>query len=363
MKSTVIYLAVIILLSSMMSANNNSVEVKAEGKGNSKSSALEQAMRKAKFDGTKELYLDYEETSGRRTLNPSVYIKRYEVLNEEFDKNKNKWNVRIKAIVTMGEIGNDDPSFGEDIDKANQPAILVIPTRRFCHPTVDGIQTVALNTINNYLMEKGFRVVYKNDIIDMIRRNGTDPSPDWCKNAAIEVNATYYINADLIFIDAPKNKDGMYFINSSISLDAYDVENSLGVAASNHQSGQIGSRYSVFDAAVPAVKEAARTSVEDLTIKLAKFVSKPKVYEIKIKGIRDYVLAREFKNALKNHPNFVGDIKMNNQDNLYIFIVTYSNSRADEIIDDIFDAVIDRPGFRTLNPIGIVGKNINFELR
>jgi hypothetical protein len=363
MKKNLLIIVLLLCLITVSNARETSVTVSAEGTGKTKASAVEQARRNALKVGLEELYENDVDVSGSRILTPKVHITSDDITEEEYDQEKKYWFIEIEAIVSLDNSGKDDP--GTDIggEVANQPAILVIPTKRFCNPVIDGIQNIALNTINDYLMERGYRVVYKNDIIDMVRGNSIEPDGNWCRNLAIEVNATYYISADLVFIESPKNKDGVFFVNSSMALDVYDVENSLGIAAANHQSGQFGSRYSLYDAAVPAVKEAAKTTVEDISEKLSEALTKPLVYEIRIKGIRDYLLAREFKTSLKEHPHFVGDIKMNKKDDFYLFVVTYSNSRADEIIDDIFDAVVEKPGFRTLNPTGIIGKNINFELR
>jgi len=160
------------------------------------------------------------------------------------------------------------------------------------------------------------------------------------RDIALKANAPYYISVNVTVDPKDKNYNtGAYYSSANINLEAFDTENATGVGTANQSSGNVGSLASQNEANFTAVKEAsikaAEQIVEQILVNLNRIAERGANYEIRIFGITDYMIARDFKNALTDHEQFGGDIRMSKQEDYYRFEITYKSPRPDEVVDAI----------------------------
>lgn len=354
---------------SSASFGQTSIKVKATGYGKTERDALEEARRNAVFQGIDELFADKpqqkEVIKDKITNKPEAYIKNEEILTKEFDDDTKMWEIKIKAVVSRSDIEKDLGAIGKLLERLNRPKILVISTFYQGENPLKKLTDLAVNTINEYLGRLGFTYVSQNAIAEIMQGLGNYSGAQSFQDIAMKSNAPYYISVNITRTEFGRGAGDAFYSSVNVNLEAFDSENATGVGTTNQLSGKVGSSISQEEANFLATKEASILTAEEITqqilIHFNRIAEIGSQYEIRVYGINDYLIARDFKDALTNHKGFSGDIRMSKTDEYYRFELSYKSPRPDEVVDAIFDALTSKVTFRKLNLKSATGKLINFE--
>ncbi|MCL5029444.1 MAG: hypothetical protein M1480_10575 [Bacteroidetes bacterium] len=366
-----IFLILVLLTVPILVDAQSSVKEKSTGYGKTERDALEDARRKAVELGVEDLFSDrpqqMEVIKGKVTNKPTAYLKNEEITNKEFDTDTQKWEVTIRAVVSRSDLEKDVGAIDNLLDRVNRPKILVMSTYYSGENPLKKLTDLSVNTIDEYLGRLGFTYISQDAIGNIMQNMASISGSQDIKDIALKANAPYYITVNVSLDNKGQNQNtGAYYASANINLEAFDSENGTGTGTANQSSGNVGSMLNQEDANYIAIKEASIKAtdqiVEQILLNFNRIAERGGNYEIRIFGITDYLIAREFKNALTNHNGFSGDIRMSKQDDYYRFEITFKSPRPDEVVDAIFDALSGKTNFRRLNIKSTSGKLINFEI-
>lgn len=278
-----------------------------------------------------------------------------------------KFKVVINAQISRSLIEKDIQGIDKVLKRANRPKILVLSTFYFSEKILPRNTDIAVNTINEFLGKLGFTYVSQDAVFNIMQQMGNYSTAQSFSDIALKANTTYYISVDIKVDEKGKNSNNAFYSNVNIQLDAFDSENGNGIGTVIESSGNIGSRVSQNEATLLAIREAAEKSAEKIAeqilMNLNRNLENGFDYEIRIFGIDDYLIAREFKDALTKYEGFTGEIRMSKMGEFYRFEMKYKSTRPDEFIDAIFDALSNKTTFRRMNLKSSSGKLINFEYK
>ncbi len=347
------------------------VTVKATGYGKTERDALEEARRNAVIQGIDDLFSDVpqkkEIIKGKVVDKPTAYLKNEEILNKEFDSDTQKWEFKIKATVSRSDLEKDVGGIDVILDRMNRPKVLVIPVKYSNESEPKKLIDLAVNTINEYMGRLGFNYIALDAVSHIMNEMSEYSGSQNYGDIAMKANAPYYITVNITMNERGRGAGNAYYSNVNINLEAFDTENGTGVGTSNKSSGEVGSITSQNEANFSAIKSISTLAAEDIVQQILMYferiVERGSFYEVRIFGISDYLIAREFKDALVNHEGFVGDIRMSKNEDYFRFEITYKSPRPDEVIDAVFDALVGKVNFRKLNLRDASGKLINFVLQ
>lgn len=351
--------------------SQNLVTVKGVGFGKTESMALEDARRNAVLEALEILYEDNvqqkEIIKGKVTDRPTAYIKNESVIKSEFDEDVEKFKVVISADISRSLIQQDLQGIDKTLERANRPKVLVLSTYYFSEKILPRYTGIAVNTINEVLGKLGFTYVSQDAVFNIMQQMGNYSGAQSFQDIAMKSNTTYYISVDIKMDEKGLGSNNAWNSNVNIQLEAFDTENATGVGTVVESSGNVGSVVNQNEASLLAIKEvsekAAHKIAEQILMNLERNLSTGFDYEIRIFGIDDYMVAREFKDALTKYEGFTGSIRMSKMDDHYRFEMKYKSSRPDEFIDSVFDALTGKTLFRRLNLRSSTGKLINFDYK
>ncbi len=366
----VIFILFFIIIPSIV-YSQTSVKEKSTGYGKTERDALEDARRKAVIQGVEDLFTErpqqMEVIKGKVTNKPDAYLKNEIVTNKEFDDDTKKWEVTIKADISRSDLEKDISAIDNLLDRVNRPKILVISSYYSNENSNKKLTDLSVNVINEYLGRLGFTYISQDAVSNIMQEMSSLSGSQDMRDIAIKADAPYYITVNITLDMKGKNLNtGAYYSSANINLEAFDTENATGIGTANESSGLVGNITNQDEANITAIKEASIKSaekiVEQILLNFNRMAARGSSYEIRIFGITDYLIAREFKNALTSHEGFTGDIRMSKQEDFYRFEITYKSPRPDEVVDAIFDALSGKTNFRRLNLKSTSGKLINFEI-
>lgn len=370
MKKIILFFILVCIPAAVYS--QGSVKVKATGYGKTERDALEDARRKAVDQGIEDLFSvrpqQKEVIKGKVIDKPEAYLKDEIISKKDFDDDTKKWEITIRAEVSRTDLEKDISALDVLQDRVNRPKILILSTSYSSDNPHKKLTDLAVNTINEYIGRLGFTYIAQDAIGNIMNELSSLSGSQDMIDIALKANATYYISANITLDEKGKNSNsGAYYSSVNVNLEAFDTENGTGVGTSNQSSGMVGSMVNQDESNNTAVKEAsikaADLIVEQILLNFNRAATRGLGYEIRIFGVTDYLIAREFKNALTSHEGFGGDIRMSKQEDYYRFELTFKSPRPDEVVDSIFDALSGKTNFRRLNIKSTTGKLINFEIK
>lgn len=257
----------------------------------------------------------------------------------------------------------DKKEIKDILTKANMPKTLVLSSNCFNPKYTDArIIDVAINRINEYLRKLRIPYVSYSSTQDLIQGYGGSQN---YRDIAMKANTTNYIVVKLVKSEMGKLNNLAYYSSVSVTLEAFDTENGLGIGSYSGSSCKVGSSISQVEANFQASREAASKGAEEIITQLIDHYkdgeNEGDYYEIRLFGVKDLIEAQAFKKILTGIQEFTGILRVSNGADYYRFEIMYNSKRPDFIVDMILqEAIKPESILRKIDKCSDPGKLINF---
>ena len=377
------YLAIFLAIPFIIFAQTVSI-TGVKGVGKDRNEALDDAKRNAVEQalgvivGSETEVKNYKLIKDVITTKAQGYIKSFTVKDET--PYPDRYEVVIDAVVTRSPIEADVKSLSQRMGGVRF-MVYIDPTRPFENEEQKEIFVYAMDRINEYLSNKGYRyaepAVVKRlleQARELYKDGKTNSDLTVAQEIAFAADAEFYIDVNKILLNlSPKNIEHpgesggvkAYGAEGSIELKLYDAGTGEGIT---NVVGEIGSQDTVVEwgkdktmrkAVDIMVNNAMKKIIYRMAKRFGEWINTGYPYELRFYGIGGYRKLRELRKLLRADKRFGGELDIVGAGNYQRMNLTFKGT-ADELADAVLDYCDQIQGFPVVDVKLIVFNQINF---
>lgn len=358
-------------------AQTNISEVEAKGIGTNKNDALQDALRNAIGQAagvslaSETKVENFMVVKDAISTNTKGYITSYQVLKET--PLASSYEVIVKAKVSLDPMKADAKLLMKQIGGVR---FLVMYDNRKINKNETPNYDFAVNKINSYLSERGYRYIEKSRFDELVKESGnimqdtdTGGALTYVQQLGMKAGAEFIILVSGIKKESrSENFDTRTSTKVIIDIKAFDNCTAEGLGTItlespwnttvDTQSGEIkGIEQAITNNGVQRLLNIFTQYIGD-------WVNNGIPYELRFYQMGTFRDFKDLRTKIKDDPNFGGQINITSFNNLTKLNCTFKNL-PDDVAYNILDYSDEIPGFKSKNidVLLIFGRQINFAPR